>query len=111
MAKEQPLQPLYWDTTPSERFGPAHLRFQSNQIVRDLVDESIARGEGLNRIVTDYQKGKYEQADLEQLYQLIGYSYDGASTLSCMREEILERAMAAFVAAGNDPDNPPQKGA
>lgn len=51
------------------------VRFKANRIVRHLLDHG---GINLNQILI----GQFSQEDLDQFYQLIGYSVDGFAELS-----------------------------
>jgi hypothetical protein len=54
------------------------VRFQANEIVRVLLDESTERGFSLNNLA----RRDFSQADWEEFYQLIGYSLAGYHELS-----------------------------
>lgn len=66
-----PIQPLALDES-------GVLRFQKNQIVRDLLDHASQHGMDLNTIACK----PYHVEDRRQLSQLIGYSLDGYGSLS-----------------------------
>ncbi len=53
------------------------LRFKRNVLVRRLLDESTKRGYGLNELLADDP-----QEDIDELYQLIGYSVGGYCDLA-----------------------------
>jgi len=62
------------------------LRYKRNKIVRALLDYSSERGFGMNEIA-----GRdFSNDDRVQLAQLIGYSHDGAGTLSYFPDEVWE---------------------
>lgn len=80
-----PMQPL--------AKGPdGVIRFRENRIVRDLLDFATVRSGfpdtkasqrlSLNEIVVGVHEGKYTVEEIEQLYQLIGYSLSGYGGLS-----------------------------
>lgn len=75
-----PIQPLIEE--PDGR-----LRFKENAIVRYLLDHG---GIDLNKIAAL----DFSQDDREQFAQLIGYSLDGAASLSYMSDEVLSAAEA-----------------
>jgi len=79
------MQPLVKDDN-------GHARFKENAVVRALLDESQARGFGLNELA----RRNFTQADWEQFYQLIGYSLSGYHELSRVSDEsCLEASRAA----------------
>lgn len=84
---EQPQQPIVWSKRNSKT--PV-IRFQANEIVRDLLDFAQARGFGLNEIAVR----EYSRQDREQLAQLIGYSVSGFGELSYARPRIVAAADA-----------------
>lgn len=80
--------------------GHGVIRFKRNQIIRDLLDTSSL---DLNQIVIHYQdpdrkpdNPRYTQADLEQLYQLIGYSVDGYHELNDTSDKTRSKAWRAY---------------
>lgn len=81
---KHPMQPLVKDDA-------GVIRFQQNQIVRDLLDFAAARGVGLNEIAG---RG-YSDEDQQQLAQLIGYSVSGFGSLSYASPQVVARADAA----------------
>lgn len=52
-------------------------RFKANKVVRRLLDEADKRGFGLNQLIPGA-----DQEDLEQFYQLIGYTVSGYEELA-----------------------------
>lgn len=74
----QPMQPLYQD--PDNRW-----RFHGNQIVEHLLEHG---GIDLNELAVC----NFSQEDWEQFAQLIGYSLDGFSELSYVREATYQQA-------------------
>jgi hypothetical protein len=77
MPKAQPMQPIYLDENGTPRF-------KHNAIVRKLVDKKVI---DLNKI--DVQNFPIE--DVEQFWQLLGYSISGYG-LSFVRPETLAEA-------------------
>lgn len=78
---EHPMQPLVWDENV--------IRFEQNSIVRFLLDN---RGHDLNQIWRMFGSGMFPLEDLEQFYQLIGYSVSGFGEMSEFREETIAKA-------------------
>jgi hypothetical protein len=78
------MQPI----VSTENRGPI---FQRNAVVDLLLEEATKRGFSLNNIV----QGDYPPGDLEQFYQLIGYSLGGYSELSLVSDEAVQAAYAA----------------
>jgi hypothetical protein len=74
--KNNSIQPLVWDDDI--------IRFKSNEIVRFLLD-SYAPGLNSIRIMP------FSRDDYQQLMQLIGYSVDGYSSLSCASQRVLRK--------------------
>lgn len=69
------------------------VRFKENRIVSDLLE--AARGTrhlDLNQIAIDYARGKYTQAEMMQVAQLIGYSVSGFGDLSYADRAVVRRA-------------------
>ena len=60
------------------------IRFLCNQIVRDLVDRRVIN-------LNDLDLRKYPDADIEQFWQLIGYSISGYGDLSFICKETVGR--------------------
>ena len=86
-----PIQPIVTDSQGVRRFA-------KNRIVEDLLDvPSNARG--LNTISIDFQNGKYYQWEVDQFWQLIGYSVEGY--LDC--QNTVSQAMRDRVEALGDP--------
>jgi len=75
---KQPMQPIHRDKDGS-------IRFQANQLVRDLVDGLISGD--FNTITALVARGRYSQADYEQLMQLWGYAVSGYCELSLVSDE------------------------
>ena len=65
------------------------VRFKANKIVRYLLDHG---GINLNQIYNLLAEEEFSQEDIDQFYQLIGYSVDGYDSL---RGVISERAANA----------------
>ncbi len=80
-----PMQPVIKTET-----GQA--RFQRNEAVRMLRDESQKRGYGLNELWPDMDKVPNSEDHKQHFAQLIGYSVDGYSTLSYHNHGIARRA-------------------
>lgn len=81
--KRHPMQPI-------EVADDGVIRFRRNKIVIDLLNKARKQGGfGLNEIVTNHS---YSTEDLDQLYQLIGYSVSGYGELTGVvsRESIKE---------------------
>jgi len=66
------------------------LRYKQNKIVRALLDHSSERGLDMNEIA---RRG-FSNDDQVQFAQLIGYSHDGAGTLSYFPDEVWEASQA-----------------
>lgn len=81
--KKPPMQPVGWD-------GKGVVRFQGNAVVRQLLDQSSARGFDLNNLSIACQDAP--QADWEQFAQLIGYSVSGFGDLSYASPETIDKA-------------------
>jgi hypothetical protein len=79
---KHPIQPLELDSHGT-------LRFKANKIIRWLLDTGKI---DLNEIAMQ----GFPANDHEQLAQLIGYSHSGASDLSYMSDEVIDRAFAAY---------------
>jgi len=77
-----PIQPLQLDERGT-------LRFKRNAIVRHLFDHG---GIDLNAIACM----DFSREDREQFAQLIGYSHDGAGTLSYFSDEVWESALDEY---------------
>ena len=71
-----PIQPLQMDD--------GTMRFKANHIIRDLYDFTMPKGFDMNHIVGS---GKYSQDDIEQFYQLIGFSLTGFHEVSYVSDE------------------------
>lgn len=68
---QHPIQPMELDSKNV-------IRFKRNEIVDFLYVFAKDRGYGMNDIVMDCAlKRRFNQEDLEQFYQLIGYSRSG----------------------------------
>lgn len=78
---EHPMQPLVWDKDT--------IRFKRNTIVRFLLDNG---GHDLNQLWRMYGSGMFSLEDLEQFYQLIGYSVSGFGEMSDFRKETVAKA-------------------
>lgn len=83
------------------------VRFRKNKIVRFLLDWATPRGMSLN----DLARMDFDDADREQLAQLIGYSVSGFGDLSYASEETVAKAdvIAESVLAAHreKPTSPP----
>lgn len=86
---------------PVQRGSHGEIRFKPNAIVRDIVDNAanmLAQhpmhrpGLDLNQIITDYHRGKYTQEDVEQFWQMMGYSLSGYAELSFISDETVAAA-------------------
>lgn len=84
-APKLPMQPLVLTDS-------GVIRFMENKIVSDLYDFAVERGFGMNQIVISALKGKYTKDEQMQFAQLIGYSFDGYSTLSYVSDESCDEA-------------------
>lgn len=81
---KHPMQPV-------ELADDGVIRFKRNKIVRFLVDWASERGMTLNELaVMDF-----DDADHEQLAQLIGYSVSGFGDLSYVSDEAYQAATEA----------------
>ena len=78
--KDNPMQPILIDTN-----GVA--RFKENQVVRYFVDEGNLSLNDLAR-----ESDRFTQQDLEQFFQLIGYSVSGYGELSYVSDGSYEKA-------------------
>jgi hypothetical protein len=72
---------------PLVKFGKT-IRFKENPIVRRMLDLSREHGIGLNEILLP----EYAQCDVEQFYQLLGYSLDMYAELSFVSAKSLATA-------------------
>ena len=79
--------------------------FKKNAVVSLLLDESQKRGYGLNELPLD----KFSQADIEEFYQLIGYSLSGYHELTLVSDlaalEASKVARSKFPGASGCRDN------
>lgn len=73
---------------PVELVGKV-IRFKQNKVVRDMLDFCTPLGFDLNKIVGS---GEYSQDDMEQFYQLIGYSISGFHELNMVSDETAQKA-------------------
>jgi hypothetical protein len=80
--KAQPMQPIYLDENGTPRF-------RNNAIVRRLIDEKIFSLQDIAAWLEDVPV-----EDVEQFWQLLGYSISGYGDLSFVRPEILARVNA-----------------
>lgn len=64
------MQPIHKDETGT-------VRFIENRIVTDLLESAKASGIDLNSISWAAHSGKYSDSEVEQFWQLIGYSLSG----------------------------------
>lgn len=72
---------------PLVKFGRT-VRFKANPIVRKMLDLCREHGVGLNEILAD----EYAQQDVEQFYQLLGYSLDMYEELSFISDRSVATA-------------------
>lgn len=79
---KHPIQPLIMDKNNV-------LRFKENVIVRYILDNG---GIDLNHIVQQ----EFPKEDLEQFYQLIGYSLDGFADLDATTNEVYDKALRVW---------------
>jgi hypothetical protein len=82
-------------------------RFAQNRIVRRLLVTAQKNGYDQNDIAIDVAEGKFEQAEVEQLTQLIGYSVSGfcdLSTSSARHKAAAKRAVQKLISE-EDPTN------
>jgi hypothetical protein len=86
MDKKQPMQPI-------EYVGDV-IRFRENAVINWMYEHLGARGISMNEIVAQYQAGEFSVDDMEQLYQLIGYSVSGFGSLRIPRRETVAAADA-----------------
>jgi hypothetical protein len=84
MPKSQPMQPIYLDELGTPRF-------KDNAIIRKLVDNEII---DLNKIDTQ----DFPVADVEQFWQLLGYSTSGYGGLDFVRRKTVAMADEKAVA-------------
>lgn len=75
-------------------------RFKANPIIELLRAEAADNGTNLHDVLTGYARGLYTQADVEQLYQLMGYSVSGYCELSFISDESAKAAVTAVKALG-----------
>jgi len=64
-------------------------RFVCNEAVRYLLDKG---GIDMNALWVAYHKGHFGEADLQQFYQLIGYSLDGYSEIEWSNRDSITAA-------------------
>jgi hypothetical protein len=69
------------------------IRFRPNRLVQWMLAQG-ERGErfDINRIVAESQRRGYEPDEIEQFWQLVGYSVSGFGGLSDVRPETAEAA-------------------
>ncbi len=78
-----PMQPIIVDASGT-------IRFQENKIVRFLLDNGIY---DLNKLWIMFHNSKiFSLDDMEQFYQLIGYSVSGFGDISNFRDETISKA-------------------
>lgn len=73
-------------------------RFVANEAVRYLLDKG---NKNMNDIVLALQRGEFGQEDIQQFYQLIGYSIDGYAELDWTSTDSVQ-AIDEMVAAQCD---------
>lgn len=78
--------------------GQRVTRFVSNGAVRYLLDKGTKT---MNDVVLAFQRGEFDEADLQQFYQLIGYSIDGYAELDWISRDSV-RAVDEMVASQCD---------
>jgi hypothetical protein len=67
-----------------------YTRFMSNALVRVLLDEATKRGFDIEKLMAagrDAPNGVWAQDDVEQFFQLIGYSVTGYCELDFISEQ------------------------
>ena len=79
---EHPIQPLVWDKDT--------IRFKRNAIVRFLLDNNGSFD--LNALWRMLGSDTFSIEDMEQFYQLIGYSVSGFEEISDFRDETKDKA-------------------
>lgn len=92
---------------PIEYVGEV-IRFRENKAVRWMYDRLSQCGISMNEIVLAYHKEKaFTVDDMEQLYQLIGYSVSGFGDLNIPRPEtvVAAGAIAAELYAKKEASN------
>jgi len=77
-----PMQPLVVDKSGT-------IRFQENKVVRFLLDNG---GHDLNKLWIMLHSKNFSLDDMEQFYQLIGYSVSGFGEISDFRDETVAKA-------------------
>jgi ribosomal protein S27E len=92
---EHPMQPLIWDKNV--------IRFKQNKIVRFLLDNG---GHDPNQMWRMYGSDMFPIEDLEQFYQLIGYSVSGFGEMSEFRSETVAKADELAAGMRKCPPNP-----
>jgi len=78
---EHPMQPLVWDKNV--------IRFKRNGIVRFLLDNGSF---DMNKLWLMLGSDIFSIEDMEQFYQLIGYSASGFGEISGFREKTVVKA-------------------
>jgi hypothetical protein len=78
---EHPMQPLVWDNNV--------IRFKRNRVVRFLLDNG---DHDLNQLWRMLGQDMFSIEDMEQFYQLIGYSVSGFGEMSNFRPETVAKA-------------------
>jgi len=73
---------------PMRRDPDGTLRFVGNAVVMHLLDAACDRGYNLNHLL----RSAFPQADLEEFYQLIGYSLGGYHELSLVSDNSAKQA-------------------
>jgi len=72
---------------PLVKYGKT-IRFRGNSIVQRMLDECQAHGVGLNEILSV----EYDQREVDQFYQLLGYSLDMYEELSLVSNKSVAAA-------------------
>ena len=78
---EHPMQPLVWDE--------GVIRFKRNRIVCFLLDNGSF---DMNKLWLLLGSGLFPIEDMEQFYQLIGYSVSGFGEISGFRAQVVDEA-------------------
>lgn len=104
ITKPHPMQPVVWD-------GRGVVRFQSNPIVRFLLDWASSRGMSLNELTRLSDENGWTSDDWAHFAQLHGYSVSGWGSLSYVSDDVYAAAAkgveALLAELPEDPDAPP----
>lgn len=85
---KHPMQPLVAVDQANSPHGPV-IRFKKNKIV-DWLER--AGGANLNEISLMHANGMFPTEDMEQFWQLLGYSVSGYCDISFVRDEVKDEA-------------------